>query len=557
MADANRISAISSFLLKYRNAGIFDASAIDTAAANVVQCEGGTIPEGKPEEFVADLEALGPTFIKIGQALSTRSDFVPPEYLAALERMQDSVTPVPIDAVRAVVEAEFGVKFNKLFEQFDETPIGAASLGQVHRATLPNGREVAVKVQRPDIGKGIVDDLDLLRTVAGTVGRFGQMDRKYGFGEWVEEFRRVLLAELDYGREAQNLEIFHEHLAQYPRLRVPRPVWDYTTQRVLTMEMVWGTKVTQVAPVRRIELPLRELCADLMRAYLDQVFVHGIIHADPHPGNVLLTDKPELVLVDLGMVAHVSPRMRDSLLKLVLATIDGRGEQAAEILIHLGTRLDEFDEARFTRDIGQMVSQFSSAPGPKLSEGRLILDLARVGAASGLRPPPELALLGKTLLNLEAVANALDPALDTREILDEHMDHIARERAKQFLSPNRLFSDMLELQELVREAPRRLSVLLRTLSDNRFRVQISGLEEARVIELMQKHANRITPGVITAALIVGAALMMRVETRIHLFGYPALAMLMFLLGAGIGIAIIVSTWMSDRPAKPTADKDPL
>jgi predicted unusual protein kinase regulating ubiquinone biosynthesis (AarF/ABC1/UbiB family) len=294
-----------------------------------------------------------------------------------------------------------------------------------------------------------------------------------------------------------------------------------------------------------------------MRAYLDQVFVHGIIHADPHPGNVLLTDEPRLVLVDLGMVAHVSPRMRDSLLKLVLATVDGRGEQAAEILTHLGTRLDEFDEARFTREIGQMVSQFSSAPGSRFSEGRLILDLARVGAASGLRPPPELALLGKTLLNLEAVSSALDPRMDTREVLQDHMDSLARARTKEFLSPNRLFSDMLELQELVREAPRRVSVLLRTLSDNRFRVQISGLEEARVIESMQKIANRITAGLITAALIVGAALMMRVETRIHLFGYPALAMLMFLLGAGIGIAIIVSTWMSDRPARPTADKDPL
>jgi predicted unusual protein kinase regulating ubiquinone biosynthesis (AarF/ABC1/UbiB family) len=383
------------------------------------------------------------------------------------------------------------------------------------------------------------------------------MNHRYGFGEWVEEFRRVLLAELDYSREAQNLEIFAENLAPYPNLRVPRPIWDFTTQRVLTMEMVWGTKVTDVAAVRRIELPLRELCADLMRAYLDQVFVHGIIHADPHPGNVLLTDKPELVLVDLGMVAHVSPRMRDSLLKLVLGTIDGRGEQVAEILIHLGTRLDDFDEARFTRDIGQMVSQFGSAPGSRTSEGRLILDLARIGAASGLRPPPELALLGKTLLNLEAVSNALDPAMDTRAILRDHMDSVARARTKEFLSPNRLFSDMLELQELVREAPRRLSVLLRTLSDNRFRVQISGLEEARVIESMQKIANRITAGLITAALIVGASLMMRVETRIHLFGYPALAMLMFLLGAGIGIAIIVSTWMSDRPAKPTADKDPL
>jgi predicted unusual protein kinase regulating ubiquinone biosynthesis (AarF/ABC1/UbiB family) len=187
----------------------------------------------------------------------------------------------------------------------------------------------------------------------------------------------------------------------------------------------------------------------------------------------------------------------------------------------------------------------------------LILDLSRVGAASGLRPPPELALLGKTLLNLEAVSKALDPALDTRQILRDHMDSIARARTKEFFSPNRLFSDMLELQELVREAPRRVSVLLRTLSDNRFRVHVTGLEEARVIESMQKIANRITTGLIAAALIIGAALMMRVDTRWHLLGYPALAILMFLLGAGLGVALVVSAWMSDRRARPVADKDPL
>jgi ubiquinone biosynthesis protein len=560
MADATRISEISRFLMKYRNAGIFDAASIDTAAAIAAEGNGTKIPEGKPEEFVADLEALGPTFVKIGQALSTRPDFVPPEYIAALERMQDSVKPVPIDAIRDVVEAEFGVRFGKLFMDFDEAPIGAASLGQVHRATLPNGREVAVKVQRPDIGKGVVDDLDLLRTVAGTVGRFGGIEHKYGFGDWVEEFRRVLLAELDYVREAQNLEVFAQNLADYPRLHVPRPVRGYTTQRVLTMEMVWGTKVTHLAPVARMEMPLSDLCADLIRAYLDQVFVHGIIHADPHPGNVLVTEEPRLVLVDLGMVAHVSPRMRDSLLKLVLATLDGRGEGAAEILVHLGTRLDEFDEPRFTRDIGHMVSQFSSAPGgggSRNSEGRLILELSRCGAASGLRPPPELALLGKTLLNLEAVAHALEPQMDAREVMQSHMKKLVQARTAEFLSPNRLFSDMLELQELVRESPRRLSVLLRTLADNRFRVHVTGFEESRVIESMQKIANRITSGLIAAALIVGAALMMRVETRVHLFGYPALAILMFLLGAAIGMALVISAWLSDRRARPTADKDPL
>jgi predicted unusual protein kinase regulating ubiquinone biosynthesis (AarF/ABC1/UbiB family) len=460
--------------------------------------------------------------------------------------------------MRAVVEAELGVRINKLFASFSDKPIGSAALSQVYAATLRDGRAVAVKVQRPDVAVTLREDLDLLDRVTGTVGMVSDAPRRYGFSDWVSEFRKTLSGELDYRREGENLEIFARNLKDYPSILVPQPVWDYSTARVLTMEMVSGDKITRISELRRIDPSesLGGLGAELMRAYLDQVFVHGLIHADPHPGNVMLTSDGRLALLDLGMVAHVPPRLRDQLLKMLLSIVDGRGEQASETFVHLSTRLEDFDESTFTREMARMIAQYSSAPDGSQSEGRLLLELTRIGVSCGLRPPAELPMLGKTLLNLEAVSNALDANLPVKQIIDSHLQSVMQRQLREMFSPNRLASDLLEVQELLRESPRRLSQLLRTLSDNRFRVHITGLEEARLIESMQKIANRISIGVITAGLIMGAALMMRVPTKTLLFGYPALALILFLLAFALGSSLVVSSLLNDRRTKPREERDP-
>ena len=238
-----------------------------------------------------DLEALGPTFIKIGQALSTRPDMVPPAYMSALERMQDDVTPVPVTAVRAVIEEELDARITTLFSSFDDEPLAAGSMAQVHAATLRDGRAVVVKVQRPHIAQTLREDLAILDKLAGAAERMTEMGRRYGFVDWVSELRHSLANEIDFELEADNLRRFAANLECYPRLYVPQPVEGFTTTRVLTMDRVRGVKVTHIPAVRRIEQPMGAETAELMRAYLDQVFVHGLVHADPHPGNVLLMDE--------------------------------------------------------------------------------------------------------------------------------------------------------------------------------------------------------------------------------------------------------------------------
>ena len=546
-----RTAQILRFQLKYRTAGVFTGLDLDAAAETVDDQPAS----GTPEEFVKDLESLGPTFVKIGQALSTRPDMVPPAYLEALERMQDNVAPVPFDEIREVVEQSLGVRLSKPFTEFDETPIGCASLAQVHRACLRDGRTVAVKVQRPGIGPQIRADLDAIGALAKRADQHTRMGRDVHFADWVQEFRRALLGELDYRMEAENLDRFGQHLADYPQLYVPSPLWDLCADKVLTMDLVEGTKVTEVSGLRRTEEPMDDLARALMRGYLDQVFVHGEIHADPHPGNLLVTDDGRLALFDLGMIAHVPPRMRERLLKLLFAAVDGRGEAVANESIAMGTRLEHFDAGRYQREVGQMVARYAAhASGRNVSEGRLMLDLVRLGTACGLRTPPELSLLGKTLLNLERVADALAPEIDVREVVEGHLDGVMRGRLRKALSPSSIATELMEVQGLLRDAPRKVSDLLSLLADNRFKVQVVGLD--KLMESLQKIANRIAAGVITASLIIGAALMMRIDTGPHLFGYPAIALVLFLIGAGLGITIVVNSLRSDRKAKPKEERGP-
>ena len=542
-----RTAQIVKFLLKYRTAGVFSGIELDAAELDPDTDE----VQGQPEQFVTDLEALGPTFIKIGQALSTRRDMVPPAYIAALERMQDDVAPLPFDAIRGVIESELETKLSRLFDSVDETPIGTASLAQVHRGTLRDGRRVAIKVQRPGIETQIRDDLEALASLAGKVDRHTDMGRRMRFSDWVHEFRKTLLAELDYRVEAENLTRFGQHFEAYPDVFVPTPLWDYTRARVLVMELVDGVKATDISGIRRTEQDLGQLGASLMRAYLDQLFVHGELHADPHPGNLLVTGDGRIALLDLGMVAHIPPRRREQLLKLLFAAVDGRGEEVANEAVAMGIRLEDFDGERYEREVGQMVARYAARSGGRAqSEGRLVLDITLLGAACGLRTPPELSLLGKTLLNLEAVSKALDPDMDVKSVVEGHLENVMRQRLRKSFSPAALASEAMELQALVRESPRKVSDILTLLSENRLAVRISGLEDSYLVENLQKIANRISTGIIVAALILASAMLMRSEGGPRLLGYPAVALVLFSIAVILGLAIVVSAMLRDRKARP-------
>lgn len=545
MQRLSRTSQVIAMLARYRSAGIL--TGFDLGEAEEDPIDGET--DELAERFVADLEAMGPAFVKLGQALSTRPDLVPASWITALERTQDDATPAPVDDIEALLEKELGVRASKVFSEIDPEPMAAASLAQVHRAVLRDGRVVALKIQRPDVACACRVDLDVLAGLAGTADALTDAGRRMRLADWIAEFRKAMLDELDYRIEAENLERFARHLAGYGRLRVPRPLWDYVTPRLLVMEWIDGINVTRISGLRRTEEDTAPATVELLRAYLDQVFVHGDIHADPHPGNVLLCPDGRIALIDLGMVATIPPRQRERLLKLVFAAVDGRGEDVARELVALGTRLEDFDESACVREVSQVVARYSGS-ARRTSEGRMVLELVRRSTECGLRTPPEISLLGKTLLNLERVVDALAPGVDVRREIESHLQSLMRERLRQSLSPTNLAAEAMELQELVREAPRKLSDALSLVAANRLQVRLAGLDDSRLMENLQKIANRIASAVVIAALLLSSTQIMRLEGGPRLLGYPALAMLMFLVAAVLGLMLVVSAMRRDRLARP-------
>jgi ubiquinone biosynthesis protein len=437
-----------------------------------------------------------------------------------------------------VFRAEIGMDVHDAFEWFDEQPLASASLSQVHRARLRNGHEVAVKVQRPGVDAQVHDDVDALAELADLLDDHTDIGRRVGFRELVEQFERTIGAELDYHREAANLVRLAEIVEPYDRLVVPSPVGELSSQRVLTMDFVPGRKITTITAVARTDLDGSELARQLFQAYLDQILVEGFFHADPHPGNVLLTDDGRLVLLDLGMVARVPERFQDGLVQLLVAVSGGRGEQAARVAVSLGRKLPHFDEPAFLRAAAELVDRAHGLQMADVASGSLVMDLNRRAIDAGLRLPPELALLGKALLNLDQIARILDPAFDPSQCVRDHADAVLTRRVRP--SRERLAAAALDARELVEEMPGRLNRFLETLGRGELRFRVDAFDEVELLRGLHQLANRITTGLLLAALIVGAAMLTRVETSQELFGYPALAIVCFLLAAGGAVLLFIA-----------------
>ena len=505
--------------------------------------------QAKASELADDLEKLGPTFVKLGQLLSTRVEMMPQAYIEALTRLQDKVEPFSFGEVEKIVTNELGVRLSKAFSEFDNEPMAAASLGQVHKARLRNGRQVAVKVQRPEIRERMIEDLDALDEIATFFDSHTEMGKRYEFREMLDQFRKSLLRELDYRQEAGNLTTLRDQLKEFDSIVVPEPITDYSTSKVLTMEYIHGRKVTDLSPLGRMEFDGNALAEEVFRAYLEQILVNGFFHADPHPGNVFLTDDYRIALIDLGMVGRIMPNLQEQLLQLLLAIAEGRGDDAADIAIKVGDTKENFDEIQFRRRITEIVAKQQGANVEKMQVGRLVLEVTQVSGESNIRVPSELTMLGKTLLNLDQVGRTIAPDFDPNASIRRNAAQIMQQRLMKSLSPGNLFSGVLELKDLVQRLPTRINKILDAIADNKLKVEVDAIDEKTLIVGFQKVANRITTGLIIAALIVGAALLMRVETTFRIWGYPGLAIILFLGAAGAGVVLLINILFHDEPEK--------
>lgn len=546
VARLERFGEIARLLWKYGRSDLVEQAGIAPELREIEPAPEDDRAAGAAE-LADDLEAMGPTFVKLGQILSTRADLLPPAYLQALARLQDRVEPVPFEIVERTVEEELGVRIGKAFLTFDAAPLASASLGQVHAAALRDGRLVAVKVQRPGIRERIRDDIEALGSVASLLDKHTDWGRRYHLEGMIREFGASLARELDYRAEAANLEQLAGQLAEYDLLYVPQPIHDYTTERVLTMELVRGRKVTDISPLARLEMDGERLAEQLFEAYLKQILVDGRFHADPHPGNIFLTDDGRVALIDLGMMGRIPEAMRGDLLRLVVAVGEGRGDEAARVARELGEVDEELhDPSEYRRRVEDLVERYHGARVADLEVGSIVMEIASIAGTSGVRVPSELTLLGKTLLNLDAVGRALAPEFDPNASIRGKAAELLARRMRREFSPGNISNAALEIFDFLQHLPARANRILDRAAKNELAIRVEAIDERTLVEGFQKVANRIAMGLVLAALIVGAALLMQVRTSFTILGYPGLAILCFLGAACGGLALVGSILLGDR-----------
>jgi predicted unusual protein kinase regulating ubiquinone biosynthesis (AarF/ABC1/UbiB family) len=539
-----RYKQIAQLLWKYGRSDLVKQMDVDDELEiDVVEQER---PRADPNALADDLEAMGPTFVKLGQVLSSRPDLVPEPYLKALARLQDRVKPFPYAEVEEIVQSELGARISKAFSRFDPDPIAGASLGQVHMAALRDGSEVVVKVQRPGVAKQVIDDFEVLAEIAQFLDAHTEIGRKHRFAEMVEEIRSSIVHELNYEREAQNLTAISENLAEFDLIRIPQPINDYCTRRVLTMEYVRGAKITKLSPIVHLEIDGCDLAGQLFKAYLKQVLVDGVFHADPHPGNVFLTDEGQIALLDLGMVGHTTPAMQASLLKILIAVSESKAEVAADVVCRISETAQHFDRAQFEKRISQLVVERHGQALEQINVGKTLLAVTRIAADSGLYVPSDLTMLGKTLLQLDEVGRILDPDFDPDTAIRRDVSAIMTRHLGKDATKGSIFSTLLDLRDFLVGLPVRLNKIMDAVTDKDIEVKVRALDVDSFMEGLQKVANRITSGLILAALIVGASLLMRVDTDWRVFGYPGLAILCFLAAAAGGVFLLVNIFVQDR-----------
>jgi ubiquinone biosynthesis protein len=510
-----------------------------------------TEPEvaGRARAFAKALKEMGPTYVKFGQVLSTRPDIVPPEYIAELESLQDDIEPFSFAEVEKIVEEELKVRISKAFETFENIPLAAASLGQVHRAVLRDGREVVVKIQRPGVREQVPADLAVFTDIASTLDQHTALGRKMNLVGTVEQAKITLINELSYTQEAHNTEVIGKNLAEFPQIYVPQVIHDLSTSKILTTELVHGKKISRLTPLMLVDRDYAELATVITHAYLKQICIDGFWHSDPHPGNVFIRevdDVPQLVLLDFGMVARVTTEFQDEIIKLLLSISGNRGAEVAETCIRVSEAQEGFEPIHFIREISAMVGNFQHADLSQVNTGQLIFNLIGIANNNELKVPSELAMLAKTLLHLDSITRKLDPGYDAQKVIGEYAEKLIGKKLQQKFSPRNFYPAMLDLNQLALDLPRRAREITDLTAAGKLTFGIKLTQAEEFLAGIHKIANRITVGLIIAALLVGSSLMMRVPTQFTILGYPVLAVLGYLAAAIAGLYLVISTLLQDH-----------
>jgi len=453
------------------------------------------------------LEELGPTFIKLGQLLSTRSDLLSADYVAELSKLQDEVPAFSFDKVKERVQMELGAKLEDIFLSFDREPLAAASIGQVHKATLENGEKVVVKVQRPGISAVTGVDIEILYDLAGLVDRHTPWGQHYSLVEVVEEFDRILREELDFTVEGKNIEIFRRNFAGDPNIRVPSVNWEYTTAKILTMEYIEGVKLTRPERLDEQNLNRKTVARRLADALLRQIFVHGFFHADPHPGNLAVLPGEKIVFMDFGIVGRLDDETRNKIANLVLGLIQRSTPAVVRAINSLGVVPGNVDFSALRRDIDRLREKYYEIPLTEISISESLGDIMQLTFNYNIRVPTEFTLLVKALITIEGITVKLDPRLSIMEILEPLGKKLLAQRFSPRSMRKMIMEYLTEYHSVFTRLPRHLNHVLELISSGELKFKTENPGQHVIIKHLYKICNRLAMSIVTAGLVISAALL--------------------------------------------------
>jgi ubiquinone biosynthesis protein len=462
----------------------------------------------RPEHLRLALEELGATFVKLGQIASTRSDLLPPDYQAELAKLQDRAPPVSTEAVRAAVAAGLGRPVEAVFTRFEAQPLAAASIGQVHAATLPDGTEVAVKVRRPGVVEEVEQDLVIFEHLAAAASRRWEPAARYDLEGLAQEFGETLRAELDYRREARNAERIANDFAGDPRLHVPRVYWAQTAGGVLTLERLRGIKIDDVAALDAARIDRPALAARAAGVVLEMVFEHGFFHADPHPGNLFVEPDGRIGLLDFGMVGTLDETTRAQLADVLLAVAAGDGESLADALLALGVVQGTIDRPRLERDLERLVARYRGQPLGEIPLRRLLAEALDVVRRHRLQLPAGLALLAKTVAMYEALGARLDPTFRLTAVLAPYAERLLRRQFAPARLARRLGLAGLDAARLGTTLPAEARRLIVALRRGTLEVGVRPEHVEPLLGRLERLANRLVLGILAAAFVNGLAVLL-------------------------------------------------
>ncbi len=489
-------------------------------------------------------EELGPTYVKLGQLLSTRPDLLPPAYIKEFERLQDDVAPLPLPVLLEVLQKE-GIDLDRDFVSFNPQPIAAASIAQVHEGVLPSGQRVVIKVQRPGVDKTVESDLGIMMELAKLLEKRSSWGRLYRVSEVVEELGEALINELDFRKEAKNADIFYHNFKGDRHVQVPRVFWELSNRRVLTLEYLEGIKISDFSALRQAGYDHEKIAAHLVEALFKQVYEFGFFHADPHPGNIAVAPGEKIIFYDFGQVGAIDQFTREKAINMVIGMMryDVNAVTRSMMSIALSNQHVNFDEIR--HDVARLQQKYYGLPLSEINIAEALSELLELSVKHQMRLPAELSLMIKMLMTIESIAAQLDSRLSILDIAEPY----GKKLLWQKYSPERLKTEILEVMldyaEVSRKLPRDFHNVLKTLDEGEFRIKMEHHNLNRLTSRIDVSSNRLSLAIILASIIIGTALVVnqsgsKILTRIPLVQGG------FVVGIILGLFLTYSILRSGR-----------